>query len=41
VWSGDPLELSTQVVELVIRGQKVSLKNRQTALLEKYRRLSR
>jgi Amidohydrolase family/Nucleotidyltransferase domain len=41
VWSGDPLELSTQVVELVIRGQKVSLRNRQTALLEKYRRLSR
>ncbi len=40
VWSGDPLELSTRCVEVVIRGRKVSLRNRQTALFEKYRTLS-
>jgi imidazolonepropionase-like amidohydrolase len=39
VWSGDPLELSTRVVSLVIRGRAISLENRQSALLEKYRRL--
>ncbi len=41
VWSGDPLELGTRVVDLVIRGRRVSLQNRQTALLEKYRTLPR
>ncbi|APR84599.1 Amidohydrolase family protein [Minicystis rosea] len=41
VWSGDPLELSTRVVDVVIRGQRVSLRNRQTALFEKYRVLAR
>jgi imidazolonepropionase-like amidohydrolase len=41
VWSGDPLELSSQATEVVIRGQKVELKNRQSALLEKYRRSGR
>ena len=41
VWSGDPLEISTQVVEVVIHGRKVSLRNRQTALFEKYRTLPR
>ncbi len=41
VWSGDPLEISTRVVELVIRGRKVSLWSRQTALFEKYRTLER
>jgi imidazolonepropionase-like amidohydrolase len=41
VWSGDPLELSTRVVDLVIRGKRVSLRSRQTALLEKYRTLAR
>jgi imidazolonepropionase-like amidohydrolase len=40
VWSGDPLEISTRVVELVIRGRRVSLRNRQTALFEKYRTLT-
>jgi imidazolonepropionase-like amidohydrolase len=39
LWSGDPLEISTRVVELVIRGKKVSLESRQSALLQKYRRL--
>ncbi|MFT3766467.1 MAG: amidohydrolase family protein [Minicystis sp.] len=41
VWSGDPLELSTRVVDVVIRGKRVSLRNRQTALFEKYRTLAR
>ncbi len=41
VWSGDPLELSTRVVDLVIRGRRVSLRSRQTALFEKYRTLAR
>ncbi len=41
VWSGDPLELSTRVVEVLVRGRKVSLYNRQRALLEKYRPLRR
>ena len=39
LWAGDPLEISTRVVELVIRGKKVSLESRQSALLQKYRRL--
>jgi imidazolonepropionase-like amidohydrolase len=39
VWSGDPLELSSRVVDLVIRGRRVSTRNRQTALFEKYRTL--
>lgn len=37
VWSGDPLELSTRVRAVVIRGAKASLENRQTELLAKYR----
>jgi imidazolonepropionase-like amidohydrolase len=41
VWSGDPLELSTHAVDVVIHGRRVSLRNRQTALLEKYRTLAR
>lgn len=41
VWSADPLELSTQIVDVVIRGKRVTLKNRQSALLEKYRRIVR
>ena len=40
-WSGDPLELSTRALEVVIHGRKVSLKSRQTALFEKYRTLVR
>jgi imidazolonepropionase-like amidohydrolase len=41
VWSGDPLEIGTRVVDVVIRGRKISLRNRQTMLLEKYRTLPR
>jgi imidazolonepropionase-like amidohydrolase len=39
VWSGDPLELSSRVEHLFIRGQPVPLVSRQTELLERYRRL--
>jgi imidazolonepropionase-like amidohydrolase len=39
VWSGDPLEISTRVIEVVIHGRKASLRSRQTALFEKYRTL--
>lgn len=41
VWSGDPLEIGTQVLDVVIRGRRIPLKSRQSALLEKYRRLPR
>jgi imidazolonepropionase-like amidohydrolase len=39
VWSGDPLELSSRVEHLFIRGQAVPLMSRQTELLRRYRRL--
>ena len=39
VWSGDPLELSSRVEHLFIRGEAVPLVSRQTELLERYRRL--
>lgn len=39
VWSGDPLELSSRVERLFIRGQQVPLVSRQTELLRRYRRL--
>jgi len=38
VWSGDPLELGTSVLRLVVRGREVPLESRQTALLARYRR---
>jgi imidazolonepropionase-like amidohydrolase len=41
VWSGDPLEIGTQVLDVVIRGHRLPLKSRQSALLDKYRRLPR
>jgi len=41
VWSGDPLEIGTRVVDVVIRGRRVPLRNRQTMLLEKYRTIVR
>jgi len=41
VWSGDPLELSTRVVSVYIRGQKQSLVSRQTQLFQKYRGATR
>jgi imidazolonepropionase-like amidohydrolase len=39
VWSGDPLEFSSRVERLFIRGKEVPLTNRQTELLERYRNL--
>ena len=36
VWSGDPLELTSNPDDVVIRGEQVSLENRQTLLLERY-----
>jgi imidazolonepropionase-like amidohydrolase len=39
VWSGDPLEISTRPLAVVIRGKRVALTNRQTALLSRYRKL--
>jgi imidazolonepropionase-like amidohydrolase len=39
VWSGDPLELSSRVEHLFIRGRSVPLVSRQTELLRRYRRL--
>jgi imidazolonepropionase-like amidohydrolase len=39
VWTGDPLELSTLVVQNVIGGVAQELRSRQTGLLEKYRTL--
>jgi imidazolonepropionase-like amidohydrolase len=39
VWSGDPLEIATRAVSVVIRGKRVELANRQTALLARYRKL--
>jgi imidazolonepropionase-like amidohydrolase len=41
LWSGDPLEIGTQVLDVVVRGHRLPLKSRQTALLDKYRRLPR
>ena len=37
VWSGDPLELSTQVEHVIIGGKFISLESRQTMLRERYR----
>jgi imidazolonepropionase-like amidohydrolase len=39
VWSGDPLDLSSRVEHLFIRGRAVPLVSRQTELLERYRTL--
>jgi imidazolonepropionase-like amidohydrolase len=39
VWTGDPLELSSQAERAWIDGVAVSLRSRQTALFEKYRTL--
>ncbi len=41
LWSGDPLELGTDVRGVVIHGRPMSLANRQSALLAKYRKLPR
>jgi imidazolonepropionase-like amidohydrolase len=39
VWSGDPLEPSTELLHLYLRGKAMPLTSRQTALFEKYRSL--
>ncbi len=39
LWNGDPLELSSYPVQLVMGGQEIPLESRQTRLREKYRTL--
>jgi imidazolonepropionase-like amidohydrolase len=39
VWSGDPLDFSGAAEKVFIRGKDVSLRTRETELLERYRRL--
>jgi imidazolonepropionase-like amidohydrolase len=39
VWSGDPLEISTRLTHLFIRGSEVPLDSRQEELFRRYRRL--
>ena len=39
VWSGDPLEFSSRVTHLFIRGKEIPLTSRQTELLDRYRTL--
>jgi hypothetical protein len=39
VWTGDPLEFSSRVEHLYIRGREIPLVSRQTELLERYRKL--
>jgi len=39
VWSGDPLELLTQVEHVIIRGHEVPLVSRETELRDRYRSL--
>jgi len=37
-WSGDPLELGSRPVEILIRGEAMPLRSRQTELFDRYRR---
>ena len=39
VWTGDPFEFSTGVEHVFIRGKEISLRSRQTELLERYKTL--
>ncbi len=41
IWDGDPLEVSTFPVAVLIDGEQTSLENRQTRLRDRYRDLSR
>jgi adenine deaminase len=41
VWSGDPLELSSQAETIIVHGRVVPNRSRQTELLKKYRTLER
>ena len=36
VWNGDPLQISSKVVKLFIRGKEVSLESRQELLRDRY-----
>jgi imidazolonepropionase-like amidohydrolase len=39
VWSGDPMETSSRVERMLVRGREVSLRDRQRLLLDRYRQL--
>ncbi len=39
IWNGDPFELGTWAIEVVIRGRSASTRSRQTELFERYRDL--
>ncbi len=41
IWDGDPLEVSTRPIAVLIDGRITSLKNRQTMLRDRYKDLSR
>ncbi|MGV6801981.1 MAG: amidohydrolase family protein [bacterium] len=41
IWDGDPLELSTRPLTVIINGEVMSLENRQSLLAERYKDLSR
>jgi imidazolonepropionase-like amidohydrolase len=41
IWSGDPFEFSSKVEAMYIKGEGVSLENRQRKLFERYRMLER
>lgn len=41
VWNGDPFELSSWPLDVVIRGRSTSLRSRQDALFERYRQMER
>lgn len=41
IWDGDPLEVTTRAVAVFIDGRAMSMQNRQTKMLERYRSLDR
>ncbi|MEE2690550.1 MAG: amidohydrolase family protein [Pseudomonadota bacterium] len=41
VWDGDPLEVTTRPIQVLIDGRAMSLENRQTKLRDRYKDLSR
>lgn len=41
VWNGDPFELDTYAMEVVVRGRSASTSSRQSALFERYRDMAR
>ena len=36
VWSGDPLEVTSYAIQVIIEGEPISMVSRQTKLLERY-----